>query len=217
MQKKYPLLYNNREIEAVIFDVDGTLYSQRKMHMYMICDLLFYYLRHPLAVDELRIIYLFRKIRYSVLEGNNLERSQYTAVAVLLKISEEKVRAVVAQWIEKRPLRYIKRCRYSYMPELFRVLQQSNMCIAAVSDYPVVKKLHALELTAEVMVCSTDRAIEFFKPNPKGFLFAADSLGVPPKNCLVIGDREDKDGEAARRAGMLYLQRSPEILTYFKK
>jgi len=29
-------------------------------------------------------------------------------------------------------------------------------------------------------------------------------LGAAPSQCLVIGDREDRDGEAARAAGMRY-------------
>ena len=40
------------------------------------------------------------------------------------------------------------------------------------------------------------------KPAPDGFLLAAERLGVEPRNCLVLGDRPDADGEAARRAGM---------------
>ena len=40
------------------------------------------------------------------------------------------------------------------------------------------------------------------KPAPEGFLLAEERLGVEPADCLVIGDRDDADGEASRRAGM---------------
>jgi beta-phosphoglucomutase-like phosphatase (HAD superfamily) len=33
-------------------------------------------------------------------------------------------------------------------------------------------------------------------------LSAAERLGIAPANCLVIGDRDDADGAAARAAGM---------------
>ncbi len=39
------------------------------------------------------------------------------------------------------------------------------------------------------------------KPDPAGYLRAAEALRVAPARCLVIGDREDADGAAARAAG----------------
>jgi beta-phosphoglucomutase-like phosphatase (HAD superfamily) len=35
-------------------------------------------------------------------------------------------------------------------------------------------------------------------------LLAAERLEVEPAACLVIGDRDDADGEAARAAGMAF-------------
>jgi len=34
---------------------------------------------------------------------------------------------------------------------------------------------------------------------------AAARLGLPVSACMMVGDRDDKDGECARRAGMAYL------------
>jgi HAD superfamily hydrolase (TIGR01549 family) len=42
------------------------------------------------------------------------------------------------------------------------------------------------------------------KPDPEGFLMAAERLGTHQCECLVLGDRPDADGEAARRAGMTF-------------
>jgi beta-phosphoglucomutase-like phosphatase (HAD superfamily) len=36
-------------------------------------------------------------------------------------------------------------------------------------------------------------------------LLAAQSLGVSAEQCLVIGDRDDTDGQAAKAAGMEFL------------
>ena len=44
----------------------------------------------------------------------------------------------------------------------------------------------------------------WLKPDPDGYLSAAGRLGVAPERCLVLGDRADADGEAARRAGMTF-------------
>jgi HAD superfamily hydrolase (TIGR01509 family) len=42
------------------------------------------------------------------------------------------------------------------------------------------------------------------KPHPEGYLLAAQALSVDPSRCLVIGDRPDADGEAARAAQMAF-------------
>jgi len=54
-------------------------------------------------------------------------------------------------------------------------------------------------------VSATDVEVGRLKPDPKGLIVAASSLNTPVKECLFIGDRDDKDGECARRAGMPYL------------
>lgn len=40
------------------------------------------------------------------------------------------------------------------------------------------------------------------KPDPALFIAAADGLGVPPRRCIVVGDRIDNDIAPARRLGM---------------
>ena len=42
------------------------------------------------------------------------------------------------------------------------------------------------------------------KPDPEGYLRAAELLQVAPERCLVIGDRDDADGGAARAANMAF-------------
>jgi FMN phosphatase YigB (HAD superfamily) len=57
----------------------------------------------------------------------------------------------------------------------------------------------------DAMVCATKKEVDRFKPHPAGLILTAKKLGVPVTNCFFIGDRDDKDGECARRAGMPYL------------
>jgi beta-phosphoglucomutase-like phosphatase (HAD superfamily) len=45
---------------------------------------------------------------------------------------------------------------------------------------------------------------ERLKPHPDGYLLAAALLGVSSEQCLVIGDRDDADGVAARHAKMAF-------------
>ncbi len=44
----------------------------------------------------------------------------------------------------------------------------------------------------------------WIKPDPSGYLSAAERLGIAASRCLVIGDRDDADGKAARAANMAF-------------
>ena len=82
------------------------------------------------------------------------------------------------------------------------------MKLALVSDYPVRRKLDALGLPLEfdaIVANGEAGGPKSLKPNPEGYLLAADRLGTSPRRCLVVGDREDADGDAALRAGMSFL------------
>lgn len=210
-------LYQGKVVQGILFDLDGTLYDQKKMHAYMTLDLLRYYLVRPHKLYEIRIIYYFRKMRYSIPEHANIEYYQYKLVADYLKIPTEEVKRVIIFWMEERPLLYIKKCRYPCVVDLFKKIKSENIKIAVVSDYPVEKKLKHLELTADVMVYSGDTDVNNFKPNPTGFLKAAEKLNIPPENCIVIGDRDDKDGSGARNAGMFFIKMHSDLIKIFSK
>ena len=56
-----------------------------------------------------------------------------------------------------------------------------------------------------VVACGEPGTPRQLKPSPGGLLDAARQLGMSARDCLMIGDRPEVDGEAARRAGMAYL------------
>jgi HAD superfamily hydrolase (TIGR01549 family) len=89
--------------------------------------------------------------------------------------------------------------------ELIVELNRREIKTAFFSDYPAKEKLAVLGLSSYLAFCATDINVNRLKPDPKSLLLAAQVLGVPVCDCLCIGDRDDRDGEAARRAGMEYL------------
>lgn len=194
-------------VKAVIFDVDGTLYDQRKLRLYIISDMVAGAIRSPLTVYDFKIIWDFRRAR----ERNQFSREtdiaqkQYIWGAACSHVSEARVRQVVREWMFARPLRYLPACRYKGVRKLFQHLSEHGVRIGIFSDYPAEEKLEALGLQADVVVCALDREVDRLKPDPKGLHVAADKLGVSATDCLVIGDRDDKDGKCARAAGMPFL------------
>jgi beta-phosphoglucomutase-like phosphatase (HAD superfamily) len=193
--------------KAVIFDVDGTLYDQRKLRLCMVWEIFTCVLRQPGRIAELRILRHFRRMRekHAAEAASHLESRQYAWAAQAAGVSPEKVREVVKGWIFERPLAYLRSCRYPGAQALFSQLQWQGIPIGVFSDYPAQDKLQTLGLTAQVVVSATCAEVNRLKPDPTGLLVAAAKLGVPAPECLFIGDQEAKDGECARRASMPYL------------
>jgi len=193
--------------KMVIFDVDGTLYDQRRLRFYMLCRLLSYYLLRPLRVGELRILKVFRRERERHISEpvKNLEQAQYIWAARYLGIGADKIFSVVEQWIFNAPLQYMPFCRYPGVTELFHNLRKNQIKIAILSDYPAINKLKALGLEADLIVAATDGSVDRLKPDPRGLFHILDLEDLSVNDCIYIGDRNEHDGECARRACMQYL------------
>lgn len=193
--------------KAVIFDVDGTLYDQRKLRFCMGREMVICLLWQPSCIEELRILWRFRRMRekHAAEATSDLESRQYVWAAQAAGVLPEKVRDVVNKWMFERPLAYLRSCRYPGAQTLFSQFQRQGIPIGVFSDYPAQDKLRALGLTAQVVVSATSSEVNRLKPDPTGLLVAAAKLGAQPRECLFIGDQEAKDGECARRAGMPYL------------
>ncbi len=198
---------NWSKIKVVIFDVDGTLYDQRKLRRYRLKKLIGYYIVMPQHLRELKILRDFRRERekHSFDAVSDIENGQYNWGAQASGVSPEIVRSVVEKWIFNIPLQHIPYCRYPGVLEFFNNLHKRGITSAIFSDYPAKEKVDALRLSPNCIVCSTDRNVDRLKPDPKGLFVIVETLGVSVEECLFIGDRDDHDGECARKARMPYL------------
>jgi FMN phosphatase YigB (HAD superfamily) len=196
-------------IELVVFDVDGTLYDQRALRIRMARDMVFQaFLSRDLSV--LSVIRTYRRIRERLGEEEvvNFETLLITQTVASTGCSEEKVLAIVTEWIEQRPLPYLIACRYPDLIELFEGLKRNSKIIGVFSDYPAHAKLAALGLTADFVVSAQDDGIGLLKPHPRGLEFLMTEAGATAATTVLIGDRRERDGLAAQRAGARCLIRS---------
>lgn len=131
--------------------------------------------------------------------------NQLARTAQKLDIPVEQVERVVQDWMFARPGKWIARfARASLLTEVRNFKAQGGRT-ALVSDYPAERKLDALgcrELFDVIVANGEKNGPRRLKPDPEGYLLAAKLLEVAPAVCLVIGDRDDADGAAARAAGM---------------
>jgi HAD superfamily hydrolase (TIGR01549 family) len=194
--------------KAIIFDVDGTLYNQNKLRRRMFSEMFKSLIHSPKNhFLNLKMIWDFRKARARnfYLKVPDLDNQQYIWGAQVSKVSPEKVRQVIIEWMERKPLRHLEACRYQGVMELFCKIRECGILIGIFSDYPARDKLEALGLSADVIVSATSKEINRLKPDPMGLRVAAMKLQTPVDECLFIGDQDEKDGECARRASMPYL------------
>jgi FMN phosphatase YigB (HAD superfamily) len=200
-------LIDRRNIKAVIFDVDGTLYSLKKLYDRMHWELFKYYSTHPGKILDLWILHNFiqARERNAAVLVPDLEKAQYEWAVQSSRMPLARVQQVVQRWIFDTPLDYLYDCRYPKIIELFVSLADRDIPTAIFSDYPSQAKLTCLGLFPQCVVSSTDKYVNRLKPHPKGLQAVADKLGMGVQDCLFIGDRDDRDGECARMLGMNYL------------
>jgi phosphoglycolate phosphatase/putative hydrolase of the HAD superfamily len=190
---------------AVIFDVDGTLYYQKPLRRIMAVRLFLHYMVRPWRWMDLAILKTFRALREKGEYGEGcLAVLQYQAVADHLDVPIERVRAVVEKWMEVCPRFYLRYCKDQRLADWIISLRKAGVLTVAYSDYPVEEKLKALGIEMDFHFCATDAAINRLKPDPKGLAAILAALSLSAKDCLMVGDRDEKDGECARRVGMDY-------------
>ena len=84
-------------------------------------------------------------------------------------------------------------------------LKLSGRILAVLSFYPAQRKLDALGLEADLVISTSDAFVDRLKPNPTGLRRILELTSARPDECLCIGDRNEVDGECARRLGVRYL------------
>ncbi len=191
---------------AWLVDLDGTLYHSWPVKLLMGLELLFS------GWGAFPSLFCFRKEherQRQVSQGG--ERSAYSRqlaeTARRAKLDPGQLESLVDSWMVQRPARYLRFFVRRGLLEEIEAFKASGGKTALVSDYPAQAKLRALgvlELFDVVVANGEEMSLSRLKPWPDGYLLAAERLGVAAAECLVIGDREDADGLAARRAGMVF-------------
>jgi sugar-phosphatase len=172
-------------IDAILFDMDGTLVaSDGAVERAWLSWAAEYGVDGPAA--------------YAMAHGSP---SESTVRRLLPHLAEAAVQVAAARQLE---LQYDDLADVTATPgtfELLGVLARRGLPWAVVTsaDTRLAKaRLTAAGITAPVLVTTDDVATG--KPDPAGYLRAAELLGVAPANCLVVEDAE-VGLQAARAAG----------------
>lgn len=198
---------NWKKTAGVIFDLDGTLYDQRKLRLKMMTEMGRELLKNRHALMEIRVIYHFRKIREELAarESDNILQKQFALVARRSSSDELSVARIIEKWIYNKPLKYIKSCRLEKVAVFFDILREKGVKIGVLSDYPIKEKLAALELRADADCYSLETDIDALKPQTIGLEVVIRRMALDKNQCVLIGDRDSRDGVCARRLGLPFV------------
>ncbi len=202
------------QYKAVIFDLDGTLYYQNPFRLRMACWLLGHLIKHPSAINDMLIIKKYRKVRerweqYDTAPETGgtqeLDTRQYAYVADKMKVSPERVQRTITFFMLEAPLKLLAGYRDTMLADMIKELREHKIAVIIYSDYPVQDKLKALRIKADTCYTSADRQIGCMKPDPKGIRVILKEQGLSNAEALMIGDRYEKDGLAARGNDVDYI------------
>jgi putative hydrolase of the HAD superfamily len=207
------MLIDWNAVDLVVFDVDGTLYNQRKLRLKMAGMLV----RHSLmtrSMNTIRILRSYREWREELADqgSERFEEILISRLAKRYRKSEADIQAIVNEWMEVKPLTFLNQCRYPGVKDLHRKLRSAGKIIGVLSDYPAQDKLTKLEFETDFVVSARDEKVGALKPNPRGLRHLMALAGVRPEATVMIGDRAERDGEMGRRAGVKTYLRSNEAI-----
>ena len=163
--------------KTIIVDVDGTLYHQTPVRIAMLKEMAFQFwrLREFLIVKRYRELY----------EKGYDEKKR---LSMLPKDADQ----VIYEWMITRPLPYVYKYRDRKLLWILRRIRKKGIKVIIYSDYPVQEKLEVLQLEVDGAYSSEDTGC--LKPDADGLLKILMDKNIKPEDCLVVGDRFEKDG-----------------------
>jgi beta-phosphoglucomutase len=191
------LFFSPFKYKGVLFDLDGTLYHKKHLNLRMALahlGSLSTLKKHQATRDEL-----------AGMSGEKDYLSLYQQLMADKGVKNPKL------WLEKQFYPNFIRClkKQKVRPSLnllLDLLKEKGIKTAVVSDYPIIsERLASLTIDAskfDLLLSTQD--INCLKPCPTGYLEAVKRLGLQKEDCLIIGDRMDRDGEAAEKADIDY-------------
>ena len=204
--------------QAVIFDLDGTLYDKSRLPLYLVL--------HSLKSFSLSKLKAERSVR-SEFKGRGMsENFMQDFFARLSQVTGESEHDIKVWYngIYMRDTVNILRRHYTLRPwvvPLFKALKAKGIKTAILSDYGwTSQKLEALGFDLALADTIEDApSLGALKPCPEVFRLACKKLELEPESCIMVGDRDDTDGKGAALTGMQFVKidsdNLPEALASF--
>ncbi|MBO6176293.1 MAG: HAD family hydrolase [Treponema sp.] len=202
-----------KNIKAVIFDFDGTLYDHKGAVRKLLKELKF---SHKLLAGAERKVRSRLKGIYTGDRQSFDERFFYEFSRIVKKSPRDLQDWYDSVYLEAMITSLKKNFKArANVNRLFTFLKEQEIKTAVYSDYSKTKeRMEALNInTATVTGIFNAEDLGGLKPAVQLLYKITEELKVKPEETLFIGDRSDTDGKGALAAGMNYIQ----VLTHKTK
>lgn len=187
---------NLGEIKVVAFDIDGTLYEERKLNR----RIFFHFLKH------LRFFSLYGLARVELRKSDyyaDFKTAQAELMAKKLHCTPQKAQKKLDDIVYYGLRKYFT--KFDCMKgsrELIKRLKEAGLKVALLSDFPPEQKgdLWGLKPYCDLLLGTEE--VGALKPSPKAFLALAERLGVPAEEIFYIGNNHKYDVLGPKNAGL---------------
>jgi putative hydrolase of the HAD superfamily len=194
-----------KDISAVAFDLDGTLYPNYRFYLRLV----------PFILKEQRLLRALGRAR-TILRRTAREREgehippedrfyhlQSRVMADILGDDPERIKNRTETLIYRGWEPIFTRIKlFPHVRETLGALREGGLKLGLLSDFPPEFKLENLNLGGvwDAVICSETTGR--LKPDPVPFLELARRLGLPPGEILYVGNSVSYDIIGAKRLGM---------------
>lgn len=187
----------DQKIQAVLFDVDGTLYPNYKMYFISVL----FFLRHP------HIARCFQRMRKNIRKIDHIDNFQQKQAMIMaedLGIDEKKAVEILDKYIYREFVQMFSWIKpFRIIHQVLEEFRAEGLKLGVISDFPVKNKLSFLELDEYWNIVMSADEMGFLKPRKETFLKAAEKLNIPPEKIIYVGNHYVYDIIGANRAGMI--------------
>jgi putative hydrolase of the HAD superfamily len=186
----------DKQLRAVVFDLDGTLYPYYRMYLHSI----------PFFLKYSYFVYNYSKVRSEIRripQISDFKRVQAELLATRLGLPIEETYVLIEKIIYGEWESVFK--SISPFPALIYILKKLkklDLKLAVLSDYPVKNKLAYLGIENLWDYALSSEDVGYLKPDSRPFYAVAEGLNIPPGQILYVGDIYEYDIVGARNAGM---------------
>lgn len=196
-----------KEIEAIAFDIDGTLYSDMSLYI----RILPYFLKRlPFFLAYNRA----RKILHRTAPLADFYEYQARLLAEELKISSQDAKKMIQENVYDGMKPFFKKIKaFKGVHTLFEECKKRNIKIGILSDFPPEQKGDIWGLAPMCDVIMGSEECGALKPSIYTFGSFAKALNVPPEKILYVGNSIRADINGAKKAGM----KTAYIMPFWRK
>jgi putative hydrolase of the HAD superfamily len=184
-------------IKVVAFDVDGTLYPNSAVYMRAL----------PFALRNLPAIRAFSRVRKEIRKIRPLRdfyRTQAELFAARKKITGDAAAKIIEKVFYGRWAAITRKAGlFPHVRETLLRLKEAGLRLAALSDFPLARKLAVWGLEPLFDYARSCEEIGYLKPNPEPFQDLTNFFCVSAGEILYVGNNYAYDIIGAKNQGLM--------------